>query len=233
MKKYSKISVITGASSNIGRSVAIELSKSSSHIYLIGRNVNELEKTDELIKTKDCSTTIVPIDLTNFDLIDELGHSIYKKHKKLDVLVSCAGTIKHLSPITSIKPEDFQEIVNLNLTANFRILRSFHPLFLSSDSARILIISKNILTLGNQYWGSYNSIMLALNNLIKTYASENRKSNLKINLFEPPLIESNFVNITAPGENEKNLSRLSDVTEKILYFLSENMIETGEIFNFS
>ena len=229
----SKISVITGASSNIGRSVAIKLSKSSSHIYLIGRNISELEKTDELIKTGDCNTTIVPIDLTNFDLIDELGHNIYKRHKKIDILVSCAGTIKHLSPITSIKPSDFQEMVNLNLIANFRILRSFHPLFLSSDNARILIISKNILTLGSQYWGSYNSIMLALNNLIKTYASENRKSNLKINLFEPPLIESNFVNITAPGKNEKNMSKLNTVTEKILYFLSENMTETGEIFNFS
>ena len=175
--KKDRISVVTGASANIGRSVSIKLAKSSKHIYLIGRNIKELEKTADFVETESCETTIVPIDLTNFNLIDELGHSIYKKHKKIDVLISCAGTINHLSPLTSIKPIDFEKIINLNLIANFRILRSFHPLFLSSNNARILIISKNISTLGDQYWGSYNSIMLALNNLIKTYPNKIRTQN--------------------------------------------------------
>lgn len=231
--KKNRISVVTGASSNIGRSVSIELAKSSKHIYLIGRNIRELEKTADFIETKTCETTIVPIDLTNFNLIDELGHSIYKKHKRIDVLISCAGTIKHLSPLTSINPIDFEEMVNLNLIANFRILRSFHPLFLSSNKARIIIISKNISALGDQYWGSYNSIMLALNNLIKTYANENKTRNLKINLFEPPLIESNFVNMTSPGENIKNMYELDLVTRKIIYYVNENITDSGEIFNFS
>ena len=231
--KKDRISVVTGASANIGRNVSIELAKSSKHIYLIGRNIKELEKTADFVEKENCETTIVPIDLTNFKLIDELGHNIYKKHKKIDVLISCAGTIKHLSPLTSIKPLDFEEIINLNLIANFRILRSFHPLFLSSNNARILIISKNISTLGDQYWGSYNSIMLALNNLVKTYANENRTRNLKINLFEPPLIESNFVNMTFPGEDKKNMLQLDLVARKILYYVNEDITDTGEIFNFS
>ena len=231
--KKDRISVVTGASANIGRSVAIELAKSSKHIYLIGRNIKELEKTADFVETESCETTIVPIDLTNFKLIDELGQSIYKRHKKIDVLISCAGTIKHLSPLTSIKPFDFEEIINLNLIANFRILRSFHPLFLTSNNAKILIISKKISTLGNQYWGSYNSIMLALNNLVKTYANENKTSNLKINLFEPPLIESNFVNITSPGENKKNMYELDLVARKIVYYVNEDISESGKIFNSS
>ena len=231
--KKDRISVVTGASANIGRSVSIKLAKSSKHIYLIGRNIKELEKTADLVEAESCETTIVPIDLTNFNLIDELGHSIYKKHKKIDVLISCAGTINHLSPLTSIKPIDFEKIINLNLLANFRILRSFHPLFLSSNNARILIISKNISTLGDQYWGSYNSIMLALNNLIKTYANENRTRNLKINLFEPPLIESNFTNMTSPGESKKNMLELDLVTKKILYYVNEDINVSGEMFNFS
>ncbi|MFL2886003.1 MAG: SDR family NAD(P)-dependent oxidoreductase [Candidatus Pelagibacterales bacterium] len=231
--KKNRISVVTGASANLGRSVSIELAKSSKHIYLIGRNIKELEKTADFVERENCETTVVPIDLTNFKLIDELGHSIYKRHKKIDVFISCAGTIKHLSPLTSIKPLDFEEIINLNLIANFRILRSFHPLFLSSNNARILIISKNILNLGNQYWGSYNSIMLALNNLIKTYANENRTTNFKINLFEPPLIESNFVNMTSPGENKKNMREIDLVASKILHYVNEDFTETGQIFNFS
>ncbi len=227
------ISVVTGASSNIGRNVSIKLAKSSGHIYLVGRNMRELEKTADLMDNDFCKATVVPIDLTDFNLIDELGHNIYKKHKRVDILVSCAGTIKHLSPITSIKPKDFEEMINLNLIANFRILRSFHPLFLSSNNPRIVIISKNVSTLGNQYWGSYNSAMLALNNLVKTYANENKKKNLKINLFEPPLVESNFVNITSPGEYKENMKELSSITNKILHYVSEDISETGKIFNFS
>ena len=75
--------------------------------------------------------------------------------------------------------------------------------------------------------------MIALNNLIKTYANENKSNNLKINLFEPPLIESNFVNITSPGEDKKNMRELDLVTKKILYYVNEDIEESGEIFNFS
>ncbi len=229
----SKICVVTGASSNIGKNVAIRLSKVASHIYLIGRNIKALEETSDLIISNNCETTIVPLDLTNFDLIDELGHNIYKRHNKIDVFISCAGTIKNLSPVTSIKPKDFEDIINLNLISNYRLLRSFHPLFIAADKARLLIISKNVLEIGNQYWGSYNTAMLALNNLIKTYANENKDSNIKINLFEPPLIESNFIDITYPGIDKKNLIKLELVIDKILSYLNENITETGEMFNFS
>jgi NAD(P)-dependent dehydrogenase (short-subunit alcohol dehydrogenase family) len=228
-----KICVVTGASSNIGRSVAIELSKTAQHIYLIGRNVNALEETSDLISINSCEATIVPLDLTKFELIDELGHSIYKKHHRIDIYFSCAGMIKHLSPVTSIKPKDFEEIINLNLVSNYRLLRSFHPLFLASSKPRALIISKNINHSGSQYWGAYNSTMLALNNLIKTYANENKQTSLKINLFEPPLLESNFINTTSPGEDKKNLVELNKVVARIISCLGENIIETGEIFNFS
>ena len=228
-----KICIVTGASSNIGRGVAIKLSKTVKHIYLVGRNVNALEETADLISLNSCETTIVPLDLTKFDLIDELGHSIYKKHGRIDIFVSCAGIIKHLAPVTSINPIDFNEIINLNLISNYRLLRSFHPLFLASNKPRAIIISKNINPIGSQYWGAYNTAMLALNNLIKTYANENKKTNLKINLLEPPLIESNFVNMTSPGEDKKNLVELNEVVDKVISCLGENVIETGEIISFS
>jgi len=228
-----KICVVTGASSNIGRGVAIELSKTAQHIYLIGRNVNALEETSDLISINSCEVTIVPLDLTKFDLIDELGHSIYKKHQRVDVFVSCAGMIRHLSPVTSIKPKDFVEIINLNLISNYRLLRSFHPLFLASSKPRALIISKNINHTASQYWGAYNTTMSALNNLIRTYANENKRTNIKINLFEPPLLESNFLNTTSPGENKKNLVELNKVVTRIVSCIGENIIETGEMFNFS
>ena len=228
-----KICVVTGASSNIGKNVALRLSKIAKHIYLVGRNVTALEETNDLILLNGCEATIVPLDLTSFDLIDELGHNIYKRHKKIDIFVSCAGTIKNLSPVTSIKPSDFNEIINLNLVANYRLLRSFHPLFMAANKSRILIISKNISEMGMQYWGSYNTAMMGLNNLVKTYANENKQSDLKINLFEPPLLESNFTNTTSPGINKKKLIELKPVIDKILSYLDENVIETGEVFNFS
>ncbi len=84
-----------------------------------------------------------------------------------------------------------------------------------------------------QYWGSYNTAMMGLNNLVKTYANENKQSDLKINLFEPPLLESNFTNTTSPGINKKKLIELKPVIDKILSYLDENVIETGEVFNFS
>jgi len=104
---------------------------------------------------------------------------------------------------------------------------------MAADKARILIISKNISEVGSQYWGSYNTAMLGLNNLIKTYANENKNSNIKINLFEHQIIESNFIKTKYHGIDKKNLIELEFVVDKILSYLNENIIETGEVFNFS
>ena len=97
--------LITGASSGIGNSISIELSKYVRHIYIVARDIKNLESTHDKIVKNGCSCTIVPLDLCVDGGIENLSKQIFLKDKYLDLIVLSAGKIDHLSPVDSIDLE--------------------------------------------------------------------------------------------------------------------------------
>ena len=224
------VSLVTGASSGIGYETAIQLSKVSSHIYIIGRNIKNLEVVNDKITKNNCKCTIVPLDVTKDSALNNLAKSIAKKEQKIDILVSCAGIIDQLSPVSSINELKFKEIVETNFISNFNLIKSFHYLLKNSDNGRIVILSSNQNN-RNQYWGIYQPIMIALNELLITYANENKKTRIKANILCPSAVDTKFRDKIMPGENKNTLLSTSTVAKKIIEITREDFYETGEIIN--
>ena len=224
------ISLITGASSGIGSETAIQLSKVSSHIYIIGRNIKNLEIVNDKIVKNNCECTIVPLDVTKDLVFNNLAKLIVKKNNKIDIIVSCAGIIDHLSPVDSINEEQFKEIVETNFISNFKLIRSFHYLLKNSKNGRLVVVSSNLKT-GNQYWGIYQPIMRALNELLITYANENKKTRIKANVLCPGAVDTNFRDKIMPGEKKDSLLSKEKVAKKIIELTSKSFQDTGKIIN--
>ena len=224
------VSLVTGASSGIGAETAVQLSKVSSHIYIIGRNVKNLESVNDKIVNNKCECTIVPLDITKDSALTNLAKSISGKENKIDNLVSCAGIIDHLSPVDSINEEQFEKIIQTNYLSNFRLIKSFHYLLKNSKNGRLVIVSSSQNN-ENQYWGVYQPIMKALNELLITYANENRKTNIKANVLCPKAVNTSFRDKIMPGENKNNLLSVNEVAKKIIELTSKNFQETGKIIN--
>jgi len=229
-KLNKQICLITGASSGIGAKTASLLSNESEHIYIVGRNIESLEITHDTIVKNNCNCTIVPLDITKDGVLNELAKNIYKKDGRIDILVSSAGIIEHLSPIDSIDESLFKKIVELNFISNFKLIKSFHYLLKQSEDARVLVVSYLAKKIANQYWGIYQPIMHALNELIITYAVENKNSNIKANLLCPGAVDTPFRNKIMPGEDKSNLLTVNTVAKKILELTQNNLIETGKIY---
>ena len=225
------ISLVTGASSGIGAETAIQLSKLSSHVYIVGRNIKNLELVNDKIIANDSECTIVPLDITENDALDNLAKAIIKKNNRIDVLVSCAGIIEQLSPVESISEEQFKKVIELNFLSNFRLIKSFHYLLKNSENGKLVIVSSNRKELGTQYWGIYQPIMRALNELLLTYANENKKTSIKANLICPRAVNTNFRDKIMPGENKNKLLSTKLVAKKILELASKDFLETGKIFD--
>ena len=228
MKKI--VSLVTGASSGIGAETAIQLSNVSNQIYIIGRNIKNLEVVNDKIVKNNCACTIVPLDITEDSVISNLAKSMAKKNNKVDIVVSCAGIIDHLSPVDSIDEERFKKIIETNYLSNFRLIKSFHYLLKNSKNGRLVIVSSNQND-GNQYWGAYRPTMKALNELLITYANENKKTNIKANVLCPKAVNTKFRDKIMPGENKNTLLSVNEVAKRILELTSENFQETGKIIN--
>ena len=220
--------LVTGASSGIGMHIAINLSNYAKHIYIVGRNIKKLEEVNDIITKKGCKCTIVPLDLCNESGIENLSQQILERDGFIDILVLSAGQIRQLSPINSINFEDSRYIMELNYFSNLRLIKSFHGLLKISKNPQLAVISSIIDEKKRPYWGIYQPIMHALNELVLTYASENKNSNIKANIFCPGDVDTNFRNEIMPGEDKKKINKPEDVAYKITEYV-KNCNFSGEI----
>ena len=226
MKKLNCL--VTGASSGIGKEISIELSTYAKHIYICSRNVQKLEIVHDKIIENNCECTIVPLNLCDENVIENLAKQIQVKNTSLDILVLSAGIINELSPVESIDLENFKNIISLNLLSNFRMVKSFHSLLKSSNNAYIAAVSSLKDPSKEYYWGIYQPIMTALNELLLTYSKENKDTNIKTNIFCPLAVNTKLRDVIMPGEDKSKISDPKDVAVKIVNYILE-AAGTGEI----
>ena len=224
------ISLVTGSSSGIGASIAIELSQISKHIYIIGRDISNLEKTNDLIIENNCECTIVPLDITKNNVVENLSSQIYEKHKKLDIFISTAGIINNLSPITSIQIDEFKKLIELNFVSNIKMLKYFHPLLKSSEKGKIVIISSDRKILNEPFWGGFSPIMNALNETVMIYAKENENDNISTNIVCPVAVDTNFRNIFMPGEDKSKIMTALEFSKKLIPMINNEFNSNGKIY---
>src|SRR5262245_39869044 len=124
-----RIALVTGASRGIGRAVAKRFAQEGADLILTARTVGALEELDDEIRAINGKTSLlVPMDLRNLDTIDQLGAGLYQRYGKLDVLVGNAGVLGTMTPLAHMEPKTWQEVIDVNLTANWRLIRSIDPL---------------------------------------------------------------------------------------------------------
>ena len=161
--------------------------------------------------------------------IENLAKQIFIKDKFIDVLISSAGIIENLSPVESIDLNKLKNILELNYISNFRLIKSFHPLLKSSKSGRLGVISSVSDKNKNQYWGIYQPIMTALNELVMTYSLENVNTNIKANIY-PGAVQTKLRAMVMPGEENGALHLAEDVAVTVI----KNILEqdsNGKIIN--
>ena len=227
-----RIALVTGASRGIGRAAAIALGREGAHVICVARTVGGLEETDDAIQKVGGTATLVPLNLKDFAAIDRLGASIFERWKKLDAFFGNAGTLGSLTPLTHLEPKIFQELLDINVTANWRLLRSFDPLLRQSDAGRVLMVSSAAARRNTAFWGGYAMSKAALETITFTYAAECSGTNVKVNALDPGPVRTIMRAKAMPGEDPATLPRPEELTPMILDALSPANEKHGELIKF-
>ncbi len=231
MKLENKKALITGASRGIGASVAKRFAQEGAEVILVARTIGALEALDDEITALGGKAVLVPLDLTDFDKIDQLGASLYERFGKLDILVGNAGTLGTLTPLTHADPAMWQKTLDINLTANWRLLRSMDYLLRQSAAGRAMFVSSSAASGAYPYWGAYGVSKAALEMLVKTYAAENSGGNIRTNLINPGAVATSMRKQAFPGENQVKLPQPDEITDIFVQLASEDCTANGEIFH--
>jgi NAD(P)-dependent dehydrogenase (short-subunit alcohol dehydrogenase family) len=227
-----RIALVTGASRGIGRAAAIALGEAGAHVICVARTVGGLEETDDAIRRKGGSATLVPLNLRDFEAIDRLGASIFERWGKLDAFLGNAGSLGVITPLTHLEPKAFAELVEVNVTANWRMIRSFDPLLKKSDAGRALFITSGAAHKHTPYWGGYAMAKAALESIALTYAAECATTNVKVNLYSPGPTRTAMRAKAMPGEDPSKLPRPEQHAPLIVDLLSPSNAKNGETVDF-
>ncbi|MDR3494615.1 MAG: SDR family NAD(P)-dependent oxidoreductase [Ancalomicrobiaceae bacterium] len=224
------IAVVTGASRGIGYAVARELARAGSHVVALARTQGGLEELDDEIRAYGGSATLVPVDLRDFDAIDRLGAALYERWGRLDLLVGNAGVLGPISPLGHVAPKDWDEVMAVNISANWRLLRSLDPLLRAAPAGRALFVtsSRN----RHAFWGPYSVSKAALEALVVTYAKEVAITPVRANLFNPGPIRTAMRARAFPGENPDTLQSPDVLIPAMFAALSPELTETGRVYDF-
>lgn len=210
------LALVTGASRGIGAAAAKALAAKGYHVLLTARTDGGLEEVDDDIAGAGGSATLAPFDLGDFEAIDRLAQAVAGRWGRIDAMVLNAAMLGDLSPLPHVKPEDFEAIFRLNVTANYRLLRAFDPLIKAAPHADIAALTSSVATAPRAFWGPYAASKAALENLAETYAAEvDGLADVKVHIVNPGGTATKMRASAFPGEDPAQLRTPEDVAAEI------------------
>jgi NAD(P)-dependent dehydrogenase (short-subunit alcohol dehydrogenase family) len=212
-----RIALVTGATRGIGRACAVALAGAGAHVIAVGRTQGALEELDdELVAAGAPRPTLVPMDLTEGDGIDALGFEIFQRHRRLDVLVHAAGMLGGLWPVAHVDPRLWDKIVATNLTAAYRLIRSFEPLLRQSEAGRALFITSGRAEHPKAFWGTYAATKAALDAMVRCWADEIEHTRVRAVLVDPGAIRTRMRAEAFPGEDPDTVPAPAEIGPMIV-----------------
>ena len=226
-----RVALVTGASRGIGYHLAVELAKRGAHIIAVARTIGGLEELDDKIVKAGSTATLVPLDLHDMEAIDRLGNEINERWHKLDILIANAGVLGSISPVAHVEAKTFEDVFEINVISQWRLIRAVEPLLRKSDCARAILFSSGVVHKPRAFWGAYAASKAAFEVMGRCWADELKNTSVKVNMASPGATRTAMRAQAMPGEDPNTLPSAEEIAAKIVKLASPDLEETGRFFD--
>jgi NAD(P)-dependent dehydrogenase (short-subunit alcohol dehydrogenase family) len=226
-----RIALVTGATRGIGRAVAMALAREGAQVIALGRTQGALEELDDDIKAAGGRATLIRLDLARGADVDALGPALYQRWGRLDILIAAAGVLGPLTPVGHITDREWVETIEIDLTANFRLIRTLDPLLRRSDAGRALFLTSRAASRPRAYWAAYAAAKAGLDALVYSYADEVASTSVRVNLVNPGPTRTGMRAKAFPGEEPMALPSAEAQAQRIVELAHPDILHNGAYFN--
>jgi len=204
-----RVIAITGASTGIGRAVAIACARFGATVILIGRNARKLETVHgEIEAAGSPEPTIAVLDLEKAVAsdYDKLASAVTERFGRLDGLLHNAGLLGTLTPIEHYDVPTWCRVMHVNVTAAFALTQVLLPALKQSQDASVLFTSSSVGRRGRAYWGAYAVSKFATEGFMQVLASEVENiTSIRVNSLNPGRARTMMRRQAYPAEDLNSL----------------------------
>ncbi|ACH65403.1 KR domain superfamily protein [Aliivibrio fischeri MJ11] len=218
-----KVILVTGAGDGIGKQAALHYAQHGATVILLGRTVAKLEAVYDEIEAAGYPTpAIVPLDLkgaTKQHYVD-MAETIQSQFGKLDGLLHNAGLLGMLSPFEQFEESIFDEVMQINVKAQFLMTQALLPVLQQSDDARIIFTTSTVGHQGRAFWGAYAISKFATEGMMQTLAHEMEGTTVKVNAINPGGTHTRMRAQAFPAEDISLLKTPKDIMPLYVYLMA-------------
>ncbi len=198
-----KIILITGASSGIGKALALQLAANDTTLILVARNLAALESIKAICAQKGAAVRLFQADLSKMEEVEVLAEKVKSSFPYLSVLINNAG-ISQRSPAEETSEQVDREIMELNFFSPVRLTKLLWPLFLKAEKANIVIISSVTGTFGFPQRSAYAASKHAMEGFFESWMLENKHLHIHFTTVAPGRILTNISYNALKGDGSKH-----------------------------
>ena len=224
-----RVALVTGASRGIGAAVAERLASEGAHVVAVARGEEGLCALDDRIRGAGGNATLVPLDITNGEALDRLGGSLAERYGRLDVLVANAGLLGDLRPLAHIEPRMWDRVIEVNLSANWRLIRATDALLRAAPAGRAIFVTSGVAARPRAYWGAYAVAKAGLEALVRIYAAEVANTAVRVNALDPGAVRTAMRAKAMPGEDPATVAPPAALTDSFLALATADCTRNGEV----
>lgn len=211
-----KVAIITGAGRGIGKATSIALAKEGVHIGLIGRTQENIDAVAQELQAFGVKTVAVAADVTNLQEVEQAVAKITSGLGAIDILVNNAG-ISKFGKFLDLTPEEFFNIINVNVMGVYNVTRAVLPQMLERNSGEIINISSTAGQKGAPITSAYSASKAAVIGMSESLMMEVRKSNIRVVTLTPSTVATDMaVELQLTDGNPEKVMQAEDLAELIV-----------------